>query len=151
VLTEYSPAMKRLIKTGKYNSGLRPSEHNIGEETFKKDNKGAIHSSTIVTPHEQSRMPDVLHSTLIMGNTATDPAYRNWCKELDLGLHPARMPIRLAEFFIQFLTDEGDRILDPFGGSNTTGRAAENLKRKWVVVERDSDYIKGSRGRFTQS
>jgi len=151
VLIEYSPAMKRLIKTGKYNPGVRPSEHVIGEESFKKDNKGAIHSSTIIAPHEPSGISDVLHSTLIMGNTSTNNAYRKWCKDLNLGLHPARMPIRLAEFFIKFLTDPGDRVLDPFGGSNTTGRAAENLKRKWVSVERDPNYNKGSHGRFKES
>ncbi len=61
------------------------------------------------------------------------------------------MPIRLAEFFIKFLTDEGDLVLDPFSGSNTTGRAAENLKRRWLTIERDANYIKGSRGRFNQS
>jgi DNA modification methylase len=131
VLTEYSPAMKRLIRTGKYNPGLRPSEHNIGEESFKKDNHGAIHGSTI-----------------IMGNTYSDPAYRAWCEEKNVPLHPARMPINLAEFFIKFLTDKGDRVFDPFGGSNTTGRAAENLQRRWVCVERDPDYVQGSLGRF---
>lgn len=151
VLTEYSPAMQRLIKSGKYNPGVRPSEHVIGEKTFVKDNKGAIHSSTIITPHNASDLEEYLHSTLVMGNTATDPAYRNWCQERDLGLHPARMPIRLAEFFIKFLTEDGDLVFDPFGGSNTTGRAAENLGRKWVVVEKDSDYVKGSRGRFSRS
>jgi len=151
VLTEYSPAMKRLIRTGKYNSGVRPSEHVIGEETFKKDNNGAIHSSTIITAQDSSESEEIFHSTLIMGNTATDPAYRKWCQDLNIGLHPARMPIRLAEFFIKFLTDEGDLVLDPFSGSNTTGRAAENLKRHWLTIERDANYIKGSRGRFKQS
>lgn len=151
VLTEYSPAMKKLIKTGKYNPGVRPSEHVIGEETFNRDNKGAIPGSTLVLPRESEFEKDALHSTLIMGNTATDSAYREWCQKLGIGLHPARMPIRLAEFFIKFLTESGDRVLDPFGGSNTTGRAAENLGRRWVSIERDPDYVKGSRGRFTKS
>jgi site-specific DNA-methyltransferase (cytosine-N4-specific) len=61
------------------------------------------------------------------------------------------MPIKLAEFFIKFLTDENDLVLDPFGGSNTTGQAAENLKRKWVTIERDESYVKGSHGRFKTS
>jgi site-specific DNA-methyltransferase (cytosine-N4-specific) len=134
VLTEYSAAMKRLIKTGKYNPGVRPSEHVIGEKTFNRDNNGAIHGST-----------------LIMGNTATDRAYQKWCQDLNLGLHPARMPIRLAEFFIKFLTEERNLVLDPFGGSNTTGRAAENLNRNWVSIEKNADYVEGSRGRFTKS
>ena len=133
VLTEYSPAMKRLIKTGKYNHGSRPSQHVIGEESFKADNQGAIHGSTI-----------------IMGNTYSDPKYREWCEEMGISMHPARMPINLAEFFIKFLTDKGDRVFEPFGGSNTTGRAAENLNRRWVTVEQDSNYVLGSRGRFEE-
>jgi site-specific DNA-methyltransferase (cytosine-N4-specific) len=131
VLADYSPAMKKLIRTGKYNAGERPSEHVISDKHFAKNNKGAIHGSTIA-----------------MGNTAVDPNYSAWCKSRGLKMHPARMPIQLAEFFIHFLTDEGDRVLDPFGGSNTTGRACEDLNRKWTVVERDSDYVEGSRGRF---
>src|SRR4029077_11883344 len=42
VLRPYSESMQRLIRTGKYNSGRRPSEHNIGKESFKTDNSGAI-------------------------------------------------------------------------------------------------------------
>ena len=42
VLREFSPRMKRLIETGKYNAGSRPSEHTIGEHSFKTINNGAI-------------------------------------------------------------------------------------------------------------
>ena len=151
VLVEYSPAMKRLIKTGKYNHGVRPSEHVIGEGTFSTDNRGAIPGSTIIEPLDRSDGDEVPHSTFVMGNTSFDPEYREWCKINNLSMHPARMPIKLAEFFIKFLTDPKDLVLDPFAGSNTTGRAAEGLGRHWVAVERDPDYVKGSRGRFLQS
>jgi DNA modification methylase len=60
------------------------------------------------------------------------------------------MPAQLAEWFIKFLTQEGDLVLDPFGGSNTTGAVAEQLRRRWVVVEPVGEYIEGSRGRFPQ-
>lgn len=42
VLTDYSQKMTKLLKTGKYNSGRRPSEHKIGTKSFLKDNGGAI-------------------------------------------------------------------------------------------------------------
>jgi len=58
------------------------------------------------------------------------------------------MPVELAAFFIEFLTDEGDLVLDPFGGSNTTGEAAERLSRRWLTVEVNAEYIAGARGRF---
>jgi len=63
-------------------------------------------------------------------------------------MHPARMPEKIPEFFIKFLTDKHDLILDPFAGSNTTGSVAEHLNRKWISVEPNIDYINGSIGRF---
>ena len=38
----------------------------------------------------------------------------------------------------------------PFAGSNTTGAVAEALRRKWVSIEANRDYIRGSRGRFAK-
>jgi site-specific DNA-methyltransferase (cytosine-N4-specific) len=58
------------------------------------------------------------------------------------------MPIELAGFFIRFLTVPGDLVLDPFGGSNTTGAASERLGRFWLTIEAEEKYILGSVGRF---
>jgi ApaG protein len=44
------------------------------------------------------------------------------------------MPIGLADFFIKFLTTPGDIVFDPFGGSCTTGKSAELLRRKWIIT-----------------
>ncbi|HEY3781973.1 MAG TPA: site-specific DNA-methyltransferase [Fimbriimonadaceae bacterium] len=131
VLQEYSEAMKQLLSSKKYNSGKRPSQFRVGEKSFLKDNGGSIPSNVL-------RMP----------NTTSSDEYLRYCRKEKLQLHPARMPMALPEFFIKFLTDENDVVLDPFGGSNSTGAAAEKLQRQWVSIEPDSDYIKGSRGRF---
>jgi site-specific DNA-methyltransferase (cytosine-N4-specific) len=58
------------------------------------------------------------------------------------------MPAGLAKFFINFLTDAGDLIYDPFAGSNTTGAAAESEGRHWVATEPVDEYVLGSIGRF---
>jgi site-specific DNA-methyltransferase (cytosine-N4-specific) len=58
------------------------------------------------------------------------------------------MPEKMVEFFIKFLTQRNALILDPFGGSNTTGRVAENLNRRWIYVEKNEEYVIGSKGRF---
>jgi len=58
------------------------------------------------------------------------------------------MPPDLADFFIKFLTEEGDLVFDPFGGSNTTGASAEALARQWLTIEPEKDYVEGSKGRF---
>jgi DNA modification methylase len=131
VLQEYSKAMKGLLKKGSYNAGIRPSEHNISETAFLRDNGGAIPSNV-----------------LTYANTHSSGTYQTYCRDNEFELHPARMPSELAKFFIKFLTEPGDIVLDPFGGSNTTGAAAEELQRFWISVEASEDYIKGSRGRF---
>jgi site-specific DNA-methyltransferase (cytosine-N4-specific) len=58
------------------------------------------------------------------------------------------MPEALVSFFVQFLTDPEDLVLDPFAGSNTTGAVAERLGRRWLGVEADAAYAESSRLRF---
>jgi site-specific DNA-methyltransferase (cytosine-N4-specific) len=131
ILEEYSKSMKKLLKSNKYNSGLRPSEHDIGKKSFLKDNGGAIPSNV-----------------LIAANTVSNSEYLNNCKKLGISPHPARMPNFIADYFIQFLTEEKDLVLDPFAGSNTTGEVSELLKRKWISIEINKQYIKGSKLKF---
>ena len=132
VLQPYKDGMVKLLKNKKYNSGTRASGHNISETGFLNKNKGAIPSSAI-----------------LMANTAVDPNYSAWCKKKGIDLHPARMPIGLADFFIKFLTTPGDLVFDPFGGSCTTGKSAQTLKRKWICTEQNNEYLVGAKGRFT--
>jgi DNA methylase len=134
VLVEYSPAMKALLDRQSYNAGGRPSQHHIGKKSFLTNHGGAI-------------PPNVL----TISNTVSTDEYRRYCIEADLQPHPARMSPKLAEFFVRFLTDEGDLVLDPFAGSNTTGATAEELKRRWLSLEPEATYIAGSIGRFTSA
>ena len=62
--------------------------------------------------------------------------------------HPARFPARLPEFFIRFLTDPGDTVLDIFAGSNTTGMVADTEGRHWLAFEERADYLAASAFRF---
>ena len=131
VLQPYKPSMKRLLERKRYNAGPRPSGHRISEESFFADNGGAI-------------PPSVLE----FANTSWRAAYANWCKKNSVPLHPARMAQGLAEFFISFLTDEGDLVLDPFAGSNTTGATCEKMGRRWQAIEQSEAYLLGSMGQF---
>lgn len=56
-------------------------------------------------------------------------------------VHPTQKPISIMEEFIIRSSKEGDIVLDPFGGSCTTAVAAENLKRKWICVEKEEKYV----------
>jgi site-specific DNA-methyltransferase (cytosine-N4-specific) len=131
VLRPYTEAMKQLLKKG-YKAKLRPSGHNITHK-FSRENEGAI-------------PPNLLE----LGNNDSNSSYMKGCKEAGIKPHPAKFPAKFAEFFIKFLTDENDLILDPFAGSNTTGFAAEQLQRKWLAFELVEDYLNGSKFRFNE-
>lgn len=148
VPVKYSDAMERLLKTKTYNSGPRPSEHHIGKKSFLKRHRGAISPSLITLSGDEAERQSFQSNVITMANTQSSTDYQRYCREHAIEPHPARMPIGLADFFIRFLTDEGDLVIDPFAGSNTTGAAAELLKRRWVSVEPNPVYIEGSQGRF---
>ena len=132
VLKEYSRSMKDLLQSGRYNDGQRPSEHRIGRKSFLKDNGGAIPSNVLTVSNTASR----------------NDAYLDYCRTHDIDVHPARMPKDVVAFFVKYLSDDNDLIFDPFAGSNTTGAVAEQLKRRWISIEPESEYVQGSLGRF---
>lgn len=55
-------------------------------------------------------------------------------------LHDTQKPIKLIEYMIQTYTNENDLILDNCCGSGTTAVASENLKRKWICIEKEQKY-----------
>jgi DNA modification methylase len=146
VLKEYSKAMKELLARQDYNSGKRPSEHVISEKGFLQQYRGAIPPNVIT--NDARLIPSDL---LIGANTGSSEAYQMFCREHGIVLHPARMPRFLAEFFVKFLTQPNDLILDPFSGSNTVGWVAEKLGRRWSAIEAREEYAIASVARFDPS
>ncbi|HEX3857178.1 MAG TPA: site-specific DNA-methyltransferase [Verrucomicrobiae bacterium] len=132
VLTEYSDRMKKLLEdpAGFYTPKKRPSGHDIGK-SFGKNNGGAIPSNL-----------------LQISNSESNGSYLRGCKTVGAKVHPARFPSKLPEFFIRFLTEPGDTVLDIFAGSNTTGSVAECEGRKWLAFDERLDYLATSSFRF---
>jgi DNA modification methylase len=81
-------------------------------------------------------------------NTESNSQYSRCYKMAGVKPHPARFSQKLPEFFIKFLTDLEDVVLDIFAGSNTTGAAAESLGRKWFAFEINREYLASSAFRF---
>jgi site-specific DNA-methyltransferase (cytosine-N4-specific) len=135
ILKAYSPAMLRLLTRRKYSSGKRPSQHHIGATSFLTNNNGAIPSNVLTFTNTLSR----------------GDSYLTYCVKRNLIPHPARMPVGLPDFFIRFLTKPRHLVLDPFAGSNTTGAVADTLKRRWISIELNEEYIDASRGRFDRT
>jgi len=128
VLKEYSEDMKRLVQRG-YRAKVRPSGHVITRKF--KDRGGSIPSNL-----------------LVYGNNDSNGYYLQQCKRHNIKPHPARFPIQLPTFFLRFLTDPDDLVLDPFAGSNTTGEACEREGRRWIAIDKGAEYLSASRFRF---
>jgi site-specific DNA-methyltransferase (adenine-specific) len=56
--------------------------------------------------------------------------------------HPTQKPIQLMERIITIFSNENDLVLDCFAGSGSTGVAAKNLKRNFIMIEKDENYHK---------
>jgi site-specific DNA-methyltransferase (cytosine-N4-specific) len=134
VLWNYSESMLRLFKRAKYNAGVRPSGYYVSPTSFLSQHSGAI-------------PPNLLP----ISNTESNGSYLRNCRNFGVEVNPARFPVALPEFFINFLTNKGDIVLDPFAGSNTTGFAAEKVGRRWLAFEIYEEYLKGSKFRFFTS
>lgn len=149
VLKSYSEHQEDLIETGEFNDGQRSSGHNIDDSSFANKNDGAI-SKNIITA----------------SNTASNTHYQRMCRKYGIDRHPARFPKDIPQKFINLLTpdppyDKWERghsdnvgylsrpiVLDIFGGSNWTGKIAEDARRYWLSFERDEVYAKTSELRF---
>jgi len=134
VLSPYSDRMKKLLKNpdAYYTPKKRPSGHDIGK-SFGTDNGGAIPPNLLQFPNSES------NSTYMRG-----------CKANGIKGHPARFPEKLPEFFIKFLTEPNDLVVDIFAGSNTTGSVAERLERRWLSFDLDRNYLAASSFRFAE-
>jgi len=132
VLVPYSERMKLLLQNSEkyYSPKKRPSGHDISDR-FAEDKGGAIPPNLLQIP-----------------NTESNSRYLRCCQIVGTCGHPARFPEKLPEFFIRFLTDPGDVVLDIFAGSNTTGAVAESLGRRWLAFEIDRSYLSASAFRF---
>jgi DNA modification methylase len=132
VLVPYSERMKRLLQNSDkyYTPKKRPSGHDISGR-FAEDRGGAIPPNLLQIP-----------------NTESNSQYLRCCRVVGTRGHPARFPQKLPEFFIKFLTDVEDIVLDIFAGSNTTGAAAESLGRRWIAFELEQRYLATSAFRF---
>jgi DNA modification methylase len=108
-------------------------EHHAAAASFKRT--GNKRSTLIIpgqhSPTHRSDRPDVLYSggernARTVWSISTTPLADE---------HYAPMPQALAERCIRAGSRIGDTVLDPFGGSGTTGRAAIALQRSAVLID----------------
>lgn len=64
-------------------------------------------------------------------------------------IHPTQKPEAIVEPLIINACPPGGVVLDPFAGSGTTGYVAQRLGRSAILIEKNPDYFKAMRRRFT--
>lgn len=137
VLEPHSEKHLKLMQQG---GEQRIQRHSDGAYTLRHGSYGNV------TP---GRIP---RNVLTMGHSC--PSLQRLNRKLDeLGLprHGAPMPLSLVLFFIRFLTEVHDLVVDPFGGSGTLAEGAEATGRSWLSIECMLEYVKGSAERVREA
>jgi len=64
------------------------------------------------------------------------------------GKHPTQKPLALLERIVCSCTSENALVLDPFSGSGTTGVAALRLRRRYIGIDTEAEYLAISQQRL---
>ncbi len=65
-------------------------------------------------------------------------------------VHSTQKPFELLEKLIAISSKIGDTVLDPFGGTMTTGAAAKKLGRNYIMIEREKEYCEYGQKRLDE-
>ena len=63
-------------------------------------------------------------------------------------IHPTQKPVQLFQWCLDKYSKPNDLILDCFSGSGTTAIACHKENRRFICVEKDSEYVRLSRERL---
>jgi len=78
--------------------------------------------------------------------------YGDWnAVKYNKNIHPTVKPLKLMSYLVTLGSRKGDIVLDPFVGSGTTGVACELLNRKYIIIEREKEYIKIAEKRLIEA
>jgi adenine-specific DNA-methyltransferase len=88
------------------------------------------------TPRDLELLSDVWTFPTVAGNERAD--------------HPTQKPLALMAHLLGTLTRSGDTVLDPFMGTGTTLRAAKNLGRRSIGIEKDERWCEHAARRLAQ-
>lgn len=91
----------------------------------------------------------IAKNTFQFGNACADTRLcHKVARETGMPLHGASSPTRLASFLIEFLSEPGDLVVEPFAGLFKTPLAAERLGRRWLATEKIMEWLAISRNLF---
>lgn len=137
VLRPHTPRQQRLIERGGEQRSVRNSDgaYCVRPGSYANATAGTIPKNVLEFGHACRAQQQV----------------KAFARKHGLEPHGAPMPLALAEFLVRYLTAPGHLVIDPFGGSLTTGHAAERNGRRWLCTERNRDYLLAGASRFAMA
>jgi site-specific DNA-methyltransferase (adenine-specific) len=105
------------------------------KKTFKNEKASAYHEHEIL--HEKGKQ-----MRSVWAINTPKPVEKRF------GKHPTQKPEELLRRIVAASTNKGDLIIDPFTGSSTTGIMTYYLKRRFIGVDNDKNYLDKSKKRF---
>lgn len=127
ILQPHTPAQRRLIDRGGEN---RTAVNADGAYRIRPGSYGNATAGSI-----QRNVLNVSH------NCPSQRALRAKTDALGLPRHGAVMPLKLARMLVEFFCPPGELVVDPFAGSFTTARAAEDTGRRWICGDKHLEYV----------
>lgn len=127
VLQPHSEAQRRLIERG---GEKRHAINADGAYRLKPGSYGNATAGSI-----QRNVLNISH------NCPSQRALRARTDALGLPRHGAVMPLKLARLLVDFFCPPGELVVDPFAGSFTTARAAEDSGRRWICGDKHLEYV----------
>ncbi|MTV47878.1 site-specific DNA-methyltransferase [Heliobacillus mobilis] len=120
---------------------ITPQE--LSKKSTKKD-KNSDWKGNVIDLEERRVYPGsgrgVLNSTHTLDGRERKPVFNR-------NHHPTVKPTGLMAWLIRLVTAPEGVVLDPFGGSGTTGAAALQENRKFILIEREAEYVEIARAR----
>lgn len=108
------------------------------KEAWKNDNyrkRAGAFSNT-------GRDTKVPTNVMSLGHTCSrNRQLKNFAKENGYPDHTALFPVRFAAFFIKWMTNVNDLVVDMFGGWLNTAHAAEELNRRWLTSDKHLEFL----------
>jgi site-specific DNA-methyltransferase (cytosine-N4-specific) len=145
----YSKSYLKNVEKNCDDKYISPAGHrkDWGKMIQKRPSGHSLNNDTIFSGTEGSLPPNVISCS----HTNSNGSYQQYCRLRKLVPHSARFPPQLPEFFIKILTKPGQFVVDPFGGSCTTGFVADCLDRRWLCIDLNKDFLEGGRGHWPES
>lgn len=118
--------------------GFTPIGHFVGVKNYASSAgfTAMHHECAYLLAKGRPRKPDIALADVLPWEYTGNP------------LHPTQKPVPTLVPLIEAYSKPNDIVLDPFGGSGSTGIAAISCHRRFVLIEKDARYAQASKERL---